>query len=66
MDEYESYEGKNVKVFLTNGFIYTLKDLEVFENSLKGVDKFGEEIILSKSSITSIASVSGTQPVLEK
>lgn len=52
-------EGDRIKFILKNNFIYTLKIKKILENEIIGIDKFGEEIQISKDIISVINPLSG-------
>ncbi|MCW8966625.1 MAG: hypothetical protein OQK82_08075 [Candidatus Pacearchaeota archaeon] len=54
--------GEKKKFILKNGMIFTVKITDIEKNleTLYGIDKFNEEIILSADSISAIVPLSGT------
>lgn len=59
----ETFEGKKVKIFLKgdNKIVYTLDVSRHTDKFIRGVDKFGEDVMLSLDTIRSVSTLSGTQ-----
>lgn len=57
----ESLSGKNVRLILKNNFHYTGKIIEDLDISLKIIDKFGKEVIVSKDSIQVLEVITNDQ-----
>lgn len=51
------YEGKQVKILLSNGFIYSCLIKEVTDSSVKIIDKYGKLITISFAAVSMITPI---------
>ncbi len=57
-EDLRSYEGKNIKILLKNGFVYTCEIKRFLGDCIKIVDKFDKEILISLDEISMVSEVS--------
>ncbi|MEK6890914.1 MAG: hypothetical protein AABX03_02150 [Nanoarchaeota archaeon] len=48
--------GEKKKFFLTNGYVFTIKITKITQDTIFGIDKFGQEIFFSKEIVAGITS----------
>lgn len=53
-------EGDKKKIILKNGMIYSIDITKIYDNIIRGIDKFGQEIEFDGSLIGAIVPISGT------
>ena len=56
MLEEELEVGEKKKIFLTNGYVFTIKITKITQDTIFGIDKFGQEISFTKEMIAGILS----------
>ena len=58
-EEYDDFEGKDIFLKTKSKKFYTLKDVSILTNGIKGLDKYNDLTIVAFSEIAEIKIISG-------